>query len=194
MARENLLEIIAAIFRESANVMQATQAENANKIIEAAERIAGSIRAGGKVLIFGNGGSAADSQHMSAELIGRFQKERQSFPAIALTTDTSALTALANDYSFDVVFVRQLEGLGRPGDVAVAISTSGNALNVIAGVTQARLMGMTTIALTGKKGGQLAGLVDVPIVVPSDVTARIQEAHICIIHCICELVEKQLSP
>jgi D-sedoheptulose 7-phosphate isomerase len=194
MTSEKFLNEITTIFAQSACVKQATLAENAPKILEAAERIVDVIQAGGKVLIFGNGGSSADSQHMAAELIGRFQKERQSFPAIALTTDTSVLTALANDYSFDIVFSRQLEGLGRKGDLAIAISTSGNALNVINGVNQARQMGMTTMALTGKRGGQLASLVDVSIIVPSEVTARIQETHICIIHCICELVEKKLSP
>jgi len=143
--------------------------------------------------VFGNGGSAADSQHVAAEFIGRFQKERASFPAIALTTDTSALTALGNDYGFEYVFSRQIEGLGRKGDVALAVSTSGMAANVIQAVKQARTMGISVIALTGRDGGQLAPLADVKIIVPSSSTARIQEAHICIMHCVCECVENILG-
>ncbi len=143
-----------------------------------------------KILIFGNGGSAADSQHFAAELIGRFQKERKGLAALALTANTSSLTALGNDYSFDIVFKRQIEALGERGDIALAISTSGNAKNVTEAVKLAKRLNIKTIGLTGKNGGQLAKSADISLVVPSSVTARIQEAHILIIHIICELVEK----
>ncbi|MBF0490847.1 MAG: D-sedoheptulose 7-phosphate isomerase, partial [Candidatus Omnitrophica bacterium] len=146
-----------------------------------------------KLFFCGNGGSAADSQHIAAEFVGRFQKERKAWPAIALTTDTSALTALGNDYSFDIVFSRQLEALGQKGDVLVGISTSGNSKNVLEAVKKAKELGMTTIGVTGGTGGQLASLCDITIVAASAKTARIQESHLCIFHSICELVENALT-
>ncbi len=158
-------------------------------ILNAAVAIEKTIKRGGKVLIFGNGGSAADSQHFAAELTGRFQKERAGLPAIALTTDTSSITALANDYSFDIIFKRQLEALAQPKDIVVAISTSGKAKNVIEAVKAAKKIGLNTIGLTGHSGSELSKITDISIVVPSNVTARIQEVHILIIHIICELVE-----
>lgn len=184
---------IQEIFRESIAVKEKTLADNLSAIESAVGEIIKSLRGGGKIIIFGNGGSAADSQHIAAEFIGRFQKERQALPALALTTDTSALTALGNDYSFDIVFARQIEALGKKGDIALGISTSGNSKNVIEAVNVARKKGIRTIGLLGAGGGKLAPLVDIQIVVPSKNTARIQESHICIFHSICELVEAGMS-
>ncbi len=154
--------------------------------------IEGSLLAGGKIFLFGNGGSAADSQHIAAEFVGRFKMERKALPALALTTNTSTITALANDYGYDASFKRQLEALGNRGDVALAISTSGNAKNVIEAVKEAKKMGIKTIALTGKRGGALTGFCDTSIIVESDDTARIQEAHILIGHIIAEILESAL--
>lgn len=179
------------IFEQSLQVKKATLEQNRDALIEAVHTIVKAFRDGQRLLIFGNGGSAADSQHVAAEFVGRFQKERRALPAVALTTDTSALTALGNDYSFDIIFARQLEAIGRAGDVALGISTSGNSRNVIEGIRKAREMGLRTIVLTGCKGGALAPLADIKLVVPSDNTARIQESHSCLLHCICELVEDQ---
>ena len=182
---------ITEIFQESIATKKQTLECNSAAILKAIALVAKTIKQNGKIIIFGNGGSAADSQHMAAEFIGRFQHERKSLPAIALTTDSSALTALGNDYGFDIVFARQLQGLGRKGDAAIAISTSGNSKNVIEAVKLAKRMGIKTIGLLGGSGGNLAPLVDIKIIVPSKVTARIQESHICIMHTICELVEEQ---
>jgi len=143
------------------------------------------------VLVFGNGGSAADSQHMAAELVGRFRKERKALPAIALTTNTSTITALSNDYGYDVSFKRQVEALGKKGDVAVGISTSGTAKNVTCALKKAKDAGLLTVALTGKDGGEIKSIADLSLVVKSDNTARIQEAHILIIHILCELIEDE---
>ncbi len=151
------------------------------------------LQAGGKLLFCGNGGSAADSQHLAAELTGRFILDRKPLAALALSTDTSALTCIANDYSFDEVFARQVQGLGRAGDVLVGISTSGNSRNVIRAVEEAKALGMSVIGLLGRDGGALRALCDVPIVVPSPTTARIQEAHILIGHTLCGLIEQQLG-
>lgn len=184
---------IENIFKESIQVKQDTLENNQDKIVEVVEAVAKALKEGQKVILFGNGGSAADSQHIAAEFIGRFQKERQALAAIALTTDTSILTALSNDYSSDIIFARQIEGLGRKGDIAFGISTSGNSSNVIEGIKTAKSMGLTTVSLTGCGGGELAKLTDISLIVPSKVTARIQESHICIAHAICELVENQFS-
>lgn len=184
---------IEKIFRESIRVKEKTLEANAEKIASTVGEIGRIFKNNGKVIIFGNGGSAADSQHIAAEFIGRFKKERRSLPAIALTTDTSILTALGNDYGFDTVFSRQVEGLARPGDLAWAISTSGNSRNVIEAVNKAKEMGLTTVSLTGCDGGGLAKLTDISIIVPSRDTARIQESHICVAHTICELVENRVS-
>ncbi len=150
------------------------------------------ISKGGKLLLFGNGGSAADSQHIAAEFVGRFKLERKAVPALALTTNTSTITALSNDYGYDISFKRQLEAFGARGDVAIAISTSGNAKNVLEAVKEAKEKGMKTIALTGKGGGALLKLCDVSIVVASDDTARIQETHILIGHIIAEIAESDI--
>lgn len=164
-------------------------------IERAAMLIADAFKAGGKLLICGNGGSAADSQHMAAELVSRLTLDfdRPGLPAISLTTDSSIITAYANDIDFSGVFERQVQALGRAGDVLLGISTGGSALNVIAAVKQARLLGMKTIALTALKG-PLAGLTDIAIRVPADVTAHIQEAHLAVEHTICHLVERLASP
>jgi D-sedoheptulose 7-phosphate isomerase len=151
------------------------------------------LQTGGKILFCGNGGSASDSQHLAAELTGRFIKDRKPLAAIALTTDTSALTSIANDYAFEDVFARQVMALGRPGDVLVGISTSGNSKNIIRAVEEATAIGMTSVGLLGRDGGQLRGLCDYAIVVPSDVTARIQESHILIGHTLCGLIEQRLG-
>ena len=185
--------IIENILKETVRVKQEAFAQNQGKIMEAVKVLTEAFKKNRKVVLFGNGGSAADSQHIAAELIGRFQKERRALAAIALTTDTSILTALSNDYSADIIFARQIEGLGQEGDVAIGFSTSGNSTNVIEGIKTAKRMGLTTISLTGCGGGKLAGLTDISIIVPSKVTARVQEAHICIAHVICELVEDQIS-
>ncbi|MBI3315242.1 MAG: SIS domain-containing protein [Candidatus Omnitrophica bacterium] len=185
--------LIEQVFAESITVKQQTLKDNLSQIIAAAQSVIAAFKSGHKVFFFGNGGSAADSQHIAAEFIGRFQKERKSWAAIALTTDTSILTALGNDYNFDIVFARQLEGLGQKGDVVFAISTSGNSKNVLAGVRQARAMGMTTIGVTGGTGGALASACDIVIVAASSKTARIQETHLCVFHAICEIVENALT-
>ena len=159
----------------------------------AASLCANALQAGEKLMFCGNGGSAADSQHLAAELTGRFIKDRRPLAAIALSTDTSALTCIGNDYSFDEVFARQVRGLGRAGDVLIGISTSGNSRNVIRAVEEARASGLKVIGLLGRDGGALRDLCDVAIVVPSAVTARIQESHILIGHTLCGLIEQQLG-
>jgi D-sedoheptulose 7-phosphate isomerase len=160
----------------------------------AAARMAGCLRAGGKLMFCGNGGSAADSQHLAAEFTGRFLNDRPPLAALALSTDSSALTCIANDYAFDQVFERQLRALGRRGDVLVAISTSGHSANVLRAVRAARELGIATIGLLGRDGGALAGLCDIAVVVPSQTTARIQEAHIFIGHVWCAMVEAAALP
>lgn len=159
------------------------------EIATAAGWVVDAIRGGGKVLVFGNGGSAADSQHLAAELVGRFETERPALAALALTTDSSILTALGQDYGVDVIFARQMEALGRTGDVAVAISTSGNSASVLRGAEAAQHTGIRVIGLTGSEGGKLAAAADLAIRVPSSRTARIQEGHIAIIHALCEVVD-----
>jgi D-sedoheptulose 7-phosphate isomerase len=151
------------------------------------------IRGGGKVMLCGNGGSAADSQHLAAEFTGRFTKDRRPLPAMALTTDTSALTCIGNDYSFSDIFSRQVTGLGKKGDCLIGISTSGNSENVIKAVQSASEMGIRTIGLLGRDGGKLATMCECSIIVPSDITARVQEAHILIGHTICGAVEQNLG-
>lgn len=167
--------------------------ELAPAIREAAALVAGSLSQGGKIMLCGNGGSAADSQHLAAELTGRFLKDRRPLAAMALSTDTSALTCIGNDYSFDEVFSRQVSGLGRPGDCLLAISTSGNSRNVMRAAEAARAAGMRVIGLLGRDGGAIRGLCEVSIIVPSPTTARIQEAHIFIGHTLCAMVEEALG-
>ena len=154
--------------------------------------LAGALRSGRKVFFFGNGGSAADAQHLAAELAGRYLRERSALPGLALTTNTSCLTAIANDYGYDFVFARQLQAIGSRGDVAVGISTSGNSPSVLRAVEAARGMGMITVGMTGAGGGKLKPLADYCLCVPSDRTPRIQEAHILVGHILCEIVEEEL--
>jgi len=162
-------------------------------LVAAVRAIADSLARGGRVLVFGNGGSAAEAQHFAAELMGRFEAERRALAAVALTTDTSALTAIANDYGFERVFARQVEALGRPGDVALGISTSGGSANVILGLQAARVAGLATIALTGRDGGAMRCHVDVHVNVPDASTARVQEAQLTLLHALCALVEQELK-
>ena len=163
------------------------------EILEAAQTIQDRLASGGKLLLMGNGGSAADSQHIAAELVGRFKKERAAIPAIALTVDSSSLTALGNDYGFEAIFSRQIEALATAKDAVMGISTSGNSQNVIRALNLARNMGAATIGLMGHGGGKMKDCVDICIVVPSDDTARIQEVHITIGHIICEIIEQDLT-
>jgi len=162
-------------------------------LAEAGALCAEAIRGGHKILLCGNGGSASDAQHIAAELVGRFVADRRALPAIALTTDTSALTAIANDYGYEHVFERQVEGLGTSGDVLIAISTSGHSANVNRATQRARAMGLKVVGFAGKDGGQLADLADIALVVPSTTTARIQECHILMGHMLCAVIEQVLE-
>ncbi|MFA5115252.1 MAG: D-sedoheptulose 7-phosphate isomerase [Candidatus Omnitrophota bacterium] len=159
------------------------------QVMKIAELLVECLKKNGKVIIFGNGGSASDSQHIAAELVGRFKKERQGLPAVALTANTSVLTALANDYGYEAVFSRQIEALAGKNDLAIGISTSGKARNVAAAIKQAAKMGLKTVVLTGSSGAELAKLADAALIVPSNSTPRIQETHITIGHIICEIAE-----
>ena len=183
---------IIAQLEESAEVKRQTIVTAVDSIEAAAQMLIDCYRAGGKVLLCGNGGSAADAQHLAAELISRLKLERAAIPALALTTNTSLLTAIGNDYKYDLVFVRQVEAFGRAGDVLIAISTSGESENVIKAVEFSRMQGIKSIALTGAKGGRLAEKVDLAIKIPSDNVQRIQECHITIGHILCELIESAL--
>jgi D-sedoheptulose 7-phosphate isomerase len=176
----------------SIEVKQAVIAKNVDIIREIVETVSNCLKNGHKLLFFGNGGSAADSQHIAAEFVSKFNMDRQALPAIALTVDTSILTSCANDYHFDRVFARQVEALGQQGDVAIGISTSGNSPNVLNAMEEAKHKGLKTIAFTGETGGKLKDRVDICLQVPSKVTARIQEAHITVAHIICNITEKEL--
>jgi D-sedoheptulose 7-phosphate isomerase len=178
---------------EHRSAFEATVQMLTGPFIETLEILEQGVRRGGKLLLFGNGGSAADAQHIAAELIIRYKADRAAISAIALTTDSSALTACGNDLGFDALFERQIEGLGRDSDVAVGISTSGNSVNVLRGLRKARAMGLQTVGLTGGSGGQMRNLCDALIVVPSPVTARIQEMHITIGHVLCKALEQRLG-
>jgi D-sedoheptulose 7-phosphate isomerase len=166
---------------------------NLGPTLVAAQAISEALRSGRKLLVFGNGGSAADAQHLSAELVGRFQKERAALPAIALTVDTSILTSVANDYSFKQVFARQIEALGQPGDIAFGISTSGESPNVLAGLQAARGRGLKTIAMTGRDGGTIGPAAEIHVNVPDQNTARVQEVHMTLLHVMCEVIESDLD-
>lgn len=185
-------QLVLDAFADSAGVKQQFAREHADRIVQVANLIATAFREGHKVLLFGNGGSATDAAHIAAEFVGRYHRERTPLPAIALATDIAAITCIANDYGYDELFARQVRAHGQKGDVAIAISTSGNSPNVLKGVEAARAVGLITIAWTGGSGGKLAGLVEYPFIVPSKVTARIQESHIALGHVFCELVEEQL--
>jgi len=185
---------VRELLEESARVKRALSSSSAEAIARAASVLVDAFAAGRKALLFGNGGSAADAQHIAAEWTGRLSRERPALPALALTANTSELTALGNDYGFDRVFARLVEAHGRAGDVAIAVSTSGNSTNVLAAVDAASSLGLRTIALTGRGGGRLADRVELALVVPSDDTQRIQESHIAIGHVLAELVDAALFP
>jgi phosphoheptose isomerase len=190
-------DLVAARFRDSARLKLDSAAALAPAIARAAAVLAGCLRGGNKVLVCGNGGSAADAQHFTAELLGRYERERAGLPALALHADTSTLTAVANDYGYEQVFARQVAALGRPGDALVAISTSGQSPGILRAVEAAQRAGLAVVALSGRDGGALAALLraaDVEIRVPATVTARIQEVHILALHCLCELIDGELVP
>ena len=189
----NPLEIISAHLKEHLEVIGSISELHSGQISKAAMKIAQSLSNDGTLFLCGNGGSAADSQHLAAELVGRFKKDRKALRSIALTTDTSVLTCVANDYSYEDIFSRQLEALARAGDVLVAISTSGNSENILRALRAAKKLRIKAIALLGKDGGQAKALADQAIVIPSDSTARIQEAHILIGHILCDLIEQELG-
>src|SRR5438034_4479742 len=193
MNQKQAIALIDSSLRVSAELSVTVARESSSVIFEAALLITRCLRDGGKVLFFGNGGSAADAQHLAAEFVGRFVRERPGLPASALTTDSSILTAVGNDYGFDQIFARQVQALGCPGDVAIAISTSGNSPNVIEGVKAAKRGDLKTIGLSGQDGGLLAKEADIAITIASRSTARIQECHISVGHLLCELTEEDLE-
>lgn len=187
------LEIVAKSFKESISAKEKfLTKKNISLVASAAEMIAESFKSGGKLLIVGNGGSAADAQHLAAEFVNRFVIERPPLPALALTTDTSTITSIGNDYAFDQSFSKQVRALGRPGDVLLAISTSGNSPNILKAVETAKALDIKVIGLTGKGGGALAKGSDILLDVEAKATARIQEVHITICHILCELVDNML--
>ncbi len=190
MADKSDTELIAGTLAEAATLHERARKGNLQPVADAAAAIVESLKRGGKLLLFGNGGSASDAQHMSAELVSRFQIDRAALPAIALTTDASVITSIANDLAYERVFARQIEALGQKGDVALGISTSGLSPNVIEGLETARARGLRTIALTGRDGGHVGKAADIHINVRSESTARVQEVHRTLIHAICELVER----
>jgi D-sedoheptulose 7-phosphate isomerase len=188
-------EAINAAFAESIRVKQIFLRDNLDILIRAIDAVVAAFQSGNKLLLFGNGGSAADAQHIAAEFVNRFRVERPPLPAIALTTDSSALTSIANDYDYTQVFAKQVQALGKPGDVAIALSTSGNSANVLAALEVCKQINIGTIALTGGSGGKMASAVDYFLnVAGSTDTARIQESHILIGHVICEIVDATLYP
>jgi len=190
-----LAERIAAHFADSAQLKLASAPVLAAPVARAAAAMADSLRAGGKVLACGNGGSAADAQHFAAELVNRFERERPPLAAVALTTDTSNLTSIANDYGYELVFEKPLRALGRRGDVLLAISTSGNSPSVLAAMRAARELGLRTVALTGRGGGRMKAALgpdDVLVCVPHERTMRIQEVHLLVLHCLCDAIDHQL--
>jgi len=184
---------IRAIADEHQETVQRFVARHAEEIARAAELLTSALSRGGTVLLCGNGGSAADAQHIAAELTGRFLRERPGLPAVALTTDSSALTAIGNDYGFERVFARQVEALGRPGDLLVAITTSGSSPNVLQAIRAARSRELAVIGLLGRDGGAARALCDVALVVEADVTARVQEVHILVGHILCEAVDRAFA-
>lgn len=187
-----MIEEIRSQLKTHQDVMAAIERELAPAIADTAALMADAFREGKKLLVMGNGGSAADAQHFAAEIVGRFKLERAALPAIALTTDSSILSAIGNDYGFDRVFSRQVEAHAQPGDVVVGISTSGNSPNVQLALEVAARRGCRTVALLGRDGGSIKKMAELPLVVPSNDTPRIQEGHIAIIHIVCDLVEKAL--
>ena len=192
--KNNFLPFIKDCLNNSAKIKIATAKKLDQEIAKATKLAINTYKRGNKILLCGNGGSAADSQHIAAELIGRFKKERKALPAIALTTDTSVLTSVTNDYWYDLIFSRQIEALGKKGDLLFALSTSGNSINIIRAVELAKSLKIKTIGLLGGNGGKLKEIVDLAIVVPAKSSDRIQEVHITIGHIICDLAEQKLFP
>ena len=186
-------DVVQAIFEQSVRAHQRFATYGLDGIVAAATAVTHALAAGRKVLAFGNGGSASDAQHLAAELVGRFETDRQSLAAIALTADSHVLTAVANDYGYECVFSRQIEGLGRGGDVAFGISTSGQSRNVEAALAEAKRRGLTTVAMTGRDGGRMGADADIHLNVAETSTARVQEVHRTLLHAICCLVERGLA-
>jgi D-sedoheptulose 7-phosphate isomerase len=186
------IESVIEAFETSADVKNEFIRTHAERVVEVGQLLIRTFREGKKVMLFGNGGSATDASHIAAEFVGRYRRDRDPLPALALGTDMAALTSIANDYDFTDIFSRQVLAHGRKGDVAIAISTSGNSLNVIRGVEAAHDRGLVTVGWTGATGGKLTDLVDYSFRVPSSVTARIQECHITLGHVLCELIEERL--
>lgn len=187
-------DTIKSQFDQNIKLHKFSKEQLASGILQAANLVIQAYKKGNKLLLCGNGGSAADAQHIAAELVGRFKKERKALPAIALTTDTSIITAVANDYSYDSVFARQIEALGKKGDVLIGISTSGNSVNVIKAIETAKSKELKTIGFLGRDGGNLKDIVEIPLVVPAQGSDRIQEIHILIGHIICGLIESNFCP
>ncbi|MFC2059480.1 SIS domain-containing protein [Chloroflexota bacterium] len=190
---ESVLVEIARRLEESAEIKKAIASSQTGEIESMVKSIITAYKTGGKVILFGNGGSAADAQHIAGELVGQFRLKRQALAAIALNTNTSTLTAVANDYGYKNVYSRQIEALANEKDVVIGISTSGDSPNIIEAIETAKTKGAKTIGLTGGSGGKLAKIADLVLIVPSDITPRIQEAHITIGHIVCELVERELA-
>jgi D-sedoheptulose 7-phosphate isomerase len=186
-------EKVLSCINESIAIKQYIRDNMVADILAASNCITDSLKQGGKLLVCGNGGSAADAQHMAGEFVGRFKLEREGLPCIALTTDSSIMTAWSNDYGFDTVFSRQVNALGRSGDALLGLSTSGNSINVVKAIEEAKKKGMKTISLLGKDGGKIKDLCDISLVVKSDDTPRVQEGHGLIIHIICGIVENKLT-
>src|SRR5580765_1585774 len=186
------VEVLRSAFDEAIALHQRVKDGDPQPVLAAAAAIVAALGSGGKLLLFGNGGSAADAQHVAAELVGRFTRERIALAALALTTDTSVLTSVGNDYAFERVFARQVEALGRPGDVALGISTSGASPNVVAALEAAQALRMSTIALTGGDGGAVGRAATIHVNVASDDTARVQEVHRTLLHVICDIVERNV--
>jgi len=196
MDSSDLTSRVKQHFQDSIRIKQASQERLAPVIVQAAQAISLALAQGGKVLSCGNGGSAGDAQHFSSEMLNRFEMERPGLPAVALTTDSSTITSIANDYDYNQVFSRQVQALGTPGDILLAISTSGNSDNIIEAATAARSRGMRVVALSGRDGGKLSGLLedqDIEICVPENSTARIQEVHLLVIHCLCDLIDQHIA-
>ena len=191
---KNAAQLIEQMVRESLNVKSRFFEENRDRIVETAAKLAQVLKSGHKVLFFGNGGSAADAQHLASELVGRFGPDRPALPGISLSTDTSILTALGNDYGYEKVFSRQIEALGQNGDAAIGISTSGNSPSVLEALDAARARGLLTIGFTGESGGKMNGRADVLFRVPSKQTPRIQETHLLLGHILCDLADRELFP
>ena len=189
---KDMEDLIIKIFKESGQLKEVFVNKNLLKIITVVDAITGALNEGNKILLFGNGGSAADAQHLAAEFVNRFVIERPPLPAIALTTDTSVITSIGNDYDFSEIFAKQIRAIGKAGDIAWGISTSGNSLNVVKALETAKKMGLITIGLTGRDGGNIAGIVDYFLNVSSNSVPRIQEVHITAGHAICEMVDYKL--